>query len=391
MSTPAISNVFSVLPNQANTAKQDNSAAESGTFGQVLSREMNDQGTSAAANSTKKDGNAGNSDKSKSDNADTPTQASGKDNTKVSEDDKTVSTNTDAKVDESEVDPALAAELAAFVNALTQANPAPAAAAPAGEEIAVDLGKQLASDDTSIDLKADASTIGTASGSAKEAAGKPEDFVAALDKAAKNTESAGKAAAAPIKADIDKAIAHTIKAIEMPTAPTTQTVAAVTATNAAATLQQLNDLQNQQASNRLTPHVGTQGWDQALGQKVVWMLQGLQQTATLTLNPPELGPMQVTVNVQNNQATANFTAHQPEVRHALEAAMPRLREMLNDAGIQLSESNVSAGSSNQQGNAFADSQQNGRGNNSSSQMEATPTVSHIPVPSGGTGMVDTFA
>ncbi|MDQ7969938.1 MAG: flagellar hook-length control protein FliK [Oxalicibacterium faecigallinarum] len=392
MNTQAISNVFSVLPNQASTAKPDSNATEAGSFGQVLSREMKDQGAPTSTNAARKDNQGSTGDKAKSDSTDTP-QASGKDTTAVSDEDKTTATTSEPKVDESEVDPAAAAELAAFMAALTQANPAPAAAnnAAGAADIAVDIGKQLATDttdDTALELKTESTTPGATNTTTKEAAGKPEDFVAALDKAGKNMEAGAKAAVSPVKADIEKAIVQTAKAIDMPAAPTPQNISAA---SAAATLQQLNDLQNQQASNRLTPHVGTQGWDQALGQKVVWMVQGLQQTATLTLNPPDLGPMQVTVNVHNNQATANFTAPQPEVRHALEAAMPRLREMLNDAGIQLSESSVSAGSSNQQSNAFADSQQNGRGSRASSQVEAAPIVSQATVTTSGTGMVDTFA
>jgi flagellar hook-length control protein FliK len=96
------------------------------------------------------------------------------------------------------------------------------------------------------------------------------------------------------------------------------------------------------AANRLAPSVGTTAWAQALGEKIVWMAAGAQQTASLTLNPPNLGPMQVVLHVSNDQATASFFSAQPEVRQALETAFPRLREMMNDAGIQLGEATVSA-------------------------------------------------
>jgi flagellar hook-length control protein FliK len=169
-------------------------------------------------------------------------------------------------------------------------------------------------------------------------------------------------------------------------------MAAVAVATTAALQQHVNELQNPQ-SNKLMPQVGTDDWGQALGQKITWMVQGAQQTATLTLNPPDLGPMQVVVHVNNNQATANFTAHQPEVRHALEAAMPRLREMLNESGIQLGQSNVSAGSPNQQNNASGEQRQGNRSASSTGNAvdTAAVNVSHIPVSSAGTGLVDTFA
>lgn len=96
------------------------------------------------------------------------------------------------------------------------------------------------------------------------------------------------------------------------------------------------------AGFRLAPSVGTTAWGQALGDKLVWMAAGAQQTASLTLNPPNLGPLQIVLNLSNDQATASFFSAQPEVRQALEAAFPRLREMMNEAGIQLGQATVSA-------------------------------------------------
>jgi flagellar hook-length control protein FliK len=101
------------------------------------------------------------------------------------------------------------------------------------------------------------------------------------------------------------------------------------------------------AETRLAPPVGSTAWDNAVGQKVVWMAANGEHSASLTLNPPDLGPMQVVLAVNNNHATVNFSAPQPEVRQALEAALPRLKEMMSDAGIQLGQANVGAGSQGQ--------------------------------------------
>jgi flagellar hook-length control protein FliK len=101
------------------------------------------------------------------------------------------------------------------------------------------------------------------------------------------------------------------------------------------------------AESRLAPPVGSTAWDNALGQKVVWMASGGEQSASLTLNPPDLGPLQVVLAVNNNHATVEFSAPQPEVRQALEAALPRLKEMMSEAGIQLGQANVGAGTQGQ--------------------------------------------
>lgn len=142
-----------------------------------------------------------------------------------------------------------------------------------------------------------------------------------------------------------------------------------------------------QLTDKLTPRVGTPAWDQALGQKIVWMVGGATQTASISLNPPDLGPLQVVLNVTNDQANATFIAAQPEVRQAIEAAMPKLREMMSDAGIQLGQANVSADNSSQQG-----SQSESRAPRQSSSVSEI-TTENINIPRKtvtSQGLVNTF-
>ena len=140
--------------------------------------------------------------------------------------------------------------------------------------------------------------------------------------------------------------------------------------------------------NTLAPPVGTDAWDQTLGQRVVWMAAGAEQSASLTLNPPDLGPMQVVLHVSNGQADASFFSAQPEVRQALEAAMPKLREMLGQAGVSLGQTSVSAGNPGSGGDARpgARGNQGGTGAN-----EAVISSSGVRGFSSGNGLVDTFA
>ena len=87
--------------------------------------------------------------------------------------------------------------------------------------------------------------------------------------------------------------------------------------------------------------VGERGWDQGLGDKLVWMAKQSQQVAQLHLNPPELGPLEITLTLNHDQASAQFVSGHAQVREAIEAAMPRLREMLADSGITLGNTSVS--------------------------------------------------
>lgn len=89
---------------------------------------------------------------------------------------------------------------------------------------------------------------------------------------------------------------------------------------------------------------GTPRWNTGLGEQMVWMSTQQNQVAELRLNPPDLGPLQITLTVNNDQASAQFVSHHAAVREAIEAALPRLKEMLADSGITLGDATVSADS-----------------------------------------------
>ncbi len=83
------------------------------------------------------------------------------------------------------------------------------------------------------------------------------------------------------------------------------------------------------------------GWEQALGERIQWMAGQNLQGARIQLNPAHLGPMEVRLQVQNDQASIQFHAAHGVVRDALEAALPRLREMFDASGVELVDVDVS--------------------------------------------------
>jgi flagellar hook-length control protein FliK len=87
--------------------------------------------------------------------------------------------------------------------------------------------------------------------------------------------------------------------------------------------------------------VGRPGWSQDLGERIIWMAgQGLQ-TAELRLAPRHLGPLEVRIDLNQDQASVQFVSHHASVREAIESAIPKLREMLGAQQLNLMEVNVS--------------------------------------------------
>lgn len=145
-------------------------------------------------------------------------------------------------------------------------------------------------------------------------------------------------------------------------------------------------------SNQIMAYPGRTGWNQEVSQKVVWMVGAGEQTATLTLNPPDLGPLQVVISVNNDQADASFFSDNPEVRQALEDGMEYLRDSMQSSGLQLGQANVNAGQQQAQ-QSFQEMAQKQFANNLKSQQGLVDT----DLPSTGMivresqGLVDTFA
>lgn len=115
-----------------------------------------------------------------------------------------------------------------------------------------------------------------------------------------------------------------------------------------------------QAVTLQTP-VSNPEWAKSLGQQLVnFHLKG-DQNVQLHLNPANLGPMSITLNVNEHlQATAHFSSHSGQVRSALEQGIGQLREAMAQQGISLGETSV--GEQRQQSFSQSDQGQQSRGN-----------------------------
>lgn len=137
-------------------------------------------------------------------------------------------------------------------------------------------------------------------------------------------------------------------------------------------------------------------WNSDFAQKVAWLATSHKQSAELTLTPPDMGNIEISLHINNDKstATAHFVSTNAEVRETIETALPRLREMLAGVGIELGQANVSAESFK-----HAAAQGGGSGNASPGRNDnailaperQTPHTTARTVLGLGRGLVDTFA
>ncbi|WP_246344914.1 flagellar hook-length control protein FliK [endosymbiont of Lamellibrachia barhami] len=142
---------------------------------------------------------------------------------------------------------------------------------------------------------------------------------------------------------------------------------------------------------RVDVPVSQPGWDQAVGERIQWMLGRNIQSAEIKLTPPHMGPMEIRISVQNDQASVSFIAQQPLTREALEAAIPRLRDMLGEANLNLANVDVGQHESREaSADANGDGGRGGRGSMTGSTDLPEPGSSDVTRRMSD-GLVDDYA
>ena len=229
-----------------------------------------------------------------------------------------------------------------------------------------------------------------------------------------NAASAGAAAStanasAPLTLDgsFQQALSNVSRQDEK-SAPLTQTdsnaltSAPISSSAAPLTMQTASATTSTPSTPMLNAQLGSDEWQQALSQQIVMFTRNGQQNAELRLHPADLGAIQISLKLDNDQAQINMASSHSHVRAALEAALPQLRNALAESGINLGQSQVSSDSFAQsQGFQQQHQQQEARRDGPhgafSLSQDDDSEITPIAVPAAlqarilGTGAVDTFA
>ena len=118
--------------------------------------------------------------------------------------------------------------------------------------------------------------------------------------------------------------------------------------------------------------------------------QGIQK-AHLSLNPQDLGPVEIRLAMQNDEVSIQLASTNAVVREALEQALPRLREMFEQTGLKLVDQQV-AGQFSDQGTGRSFMQENSRGQQTFTEFGDARELAagDIPPRRTASGLVDTY-
>ena len=149
----------------------------------------------------------------------------------------------------------------------------------------------------------------------------------------------------------------------------------------------------QQTANQLERTVNMNKPDapQNLADKVQLMVNQKNMTADIRLDPPGLGDMKIKVNMSGDAASVNFVVQTQQAREALEHAAPRLKELLDEQGIELGQSSVEQESKQHDAENAGGQFAGGSGGENAEPEEEIVEQQPIRVVNGAVNGIDYFA
>lgn len=137
--------------------------------------------------------------------------------------------------------------------------------------------------------------------------------------------------------------------------------------------------------------VGHPAWANAMSEQLTMAIKQNLQSVELKLTPTNLGPLEIQINNQNDGVNITLVSPHAAVRDAMDAAMPKLRELFEQAQLDLGNVDVSDQSLSQSNRDFAQQSQNPEsvGDNEGEWVDNVPPQGASPG-SLSVGLVDAF-
>ena len=127
-------------------------------------------------------------------------------------------------------------------------------------------------------------------------------------------------------------------------------------------------LENKEILLPMGKHFAHPEWQKEMGKWMLWLHKQAIPMAELRLNPRHLGPITIRIEMQQEQSTVSFIARHAVVKEAIEAAIPKLREMFSVQQLNLTEVNVSQQDAGQRQKGFSQ-MHNGQGHDKNKEPD----------------------
>ncbi|PKH55710.1 flagellar hook-length control protein FliK [Shewanella sp. Choline-02u-19] len=134
-----------------------------------------------------------------------------------------------------------------------------------------------------------------------------------------------------------------------------------------------------------------QRFSPVMKQQLITMVSQGVQHAEIRLDPAELGSMIVRIQVQGDTTQVQFQVSQHQTRDLIEQAMPRLREMLAEQGMQLTDGQVSQDNGGNEQAFQGDRDSQGQSHSEMDEISAEDRVVGTNLASSAASGIDYYA
>jgi len=155
---------------------------------------------------------------------------------------------------------------------------------------------------------------------------------------------------------------------------------------------QHNPLPPQLESMSLTRNADANEWSSGLSERINWMINKKHNTATIRLDPPALGKLDVQIKIVDDITMITIQTQTAQTRDLIDSASIRLRDFLQESGYQNVNVDVSQRQDQQQARSQTTATMSPEQDDNSDQEQAADLRQQQQASYfSGEGLVDTFA
>ena len=127
-------------------------------------------------------------------------------------------------------------------------------------------------------------------------------------------------------------------------------------------------------------------WSEKFSEHIVWLGNHGIKSAIIKIHPDDLGPLEISIKVVKDSASVNINSPSSHVCEIVDQALPRLREMMAEQGLNLSEVNIGTDTNSQQ------SSQNSQNSDDAFMIDSEDEILLTPLTKKShQGLIDYFA
>lgn len=132
--------------------------------------------------------------------------------------------------------------------------------------------------------------------------------------------------------------------------------------------------------------INSSQWADKFSEHIIWLGNQGIKSALIKIHPEDLGPLEISIKVVKDNASVNISSQNSTVRDIVDQALPRLREMMAEQGLNLTDVHIGADANSRQFSQHSNSAEDGFTSHYEEEIQSTVSSKRTQE-----GLIDYFA